>query len=163
MFCHRLSGDQPAETMAKHRELARLSSQGRHVVAANGGHWIQFDKPDLVATTIREIVERARDRKDVCSSDLLAATTWRPCDERRANSRCFAIVSAAINQLRRWQNIGNWRASHHRVATSSRPTAAIGSNSMSPTSWSPRFAKSWNARDSRTLHNRLAVELHLKK
>jgi len=54
------SGDQPPETMATHRELARLSSQGRHVVATNGGHWIQFDEPDLVVTTIREIVERAR-------------------------------------------------------------------------------------------------------
>jgi pimeloyl-ACP methyl ester carboxylesterase len=54
------SGDQPPETMAKHRELARLSTQGRHVVATNGGHWIQFDEPDLVVTTIREIVERAR-------------------------------------------------------------------------------------------------------
>jgi pimeloyl-ACP methyl ester carboxylesterase len=54
------SGDQPPETMAKHRELARLSSQGRHVVATKGGHWIQFDEPDLVVATIREIVERAR-------------------------------------------------------------------------------------------------------
>jgi pimeloyl-ACP methyl ester carboxylesterase len=54
------SGDQPPETMAQHRELARLSSQGRHVVATNGGPWIQFDEPDLVVTAIREIVERAR-------------------------------------------------------------------------------------------------------
>lgn len=54
------SGDQPPETMSQHRRLARLSSQGRHVVATNSGHWIQFDEPDLVVRTVREIVERAR-------------------------------------------------------------------------------------------------------
>jgi pimeloyl-ACP methyl ester carboxylesterase len=54
------SGDQPSETIAKHRQLARLSPQGRHLVAAESGHWIQFDEPDLVIKTIREIVDRTR-------------------------------------------------------------------------------------------------------
>jgi pimeloyl-ACP methyl ester carboxylesterase len=54
------SGDQAPETLAKHRELARLSLQGRHVVAAKSGHWIQFDEPALVVTAVREVVERAR-------------------------------------------------------------------------------------------------------
>ncbi len=50
------SGDQSSDTIAKHRQLARLSSQNRHIVAAKSGHWIQFDEPDLVVTTIRDIV-----------------------------------------------------------------------------------------------------------
>jgi len=54
------SGDQSADTIARHRQLARLSSQGRHVIAERSTHWIQFDEPDLVVTTIRAIVERAR-------------------------------------------------------------------------------------------------------
>lgn len=54
------SGDQSSDTIAKHRQLARLSSQSRHIVAAKSGHWIQFDEPDLVVTTIRDIVDRIR-------------------------------------------------------------------------------------------------------
>ena len=54
------SGDQPSETIAKHRELARLSSESRHLVAGRSGHWIQFDEPDLVVSVIRHIVEHAR-------------------------------------------------------------------------------------------------------
>jgi pimeloyl-ACP methyl ester carboxylesterase len=54
------AGDQPADTMARHRELARLSSRGRHLVASPSGHWIQFDRPDLVAATIRDVVDQAR-------------------------------------------------------------------------------------------------------
>ena len=54
------SGDQPADTIAKHRALARLSSQGDHVIAANSGHWIQFDEPDLVVKIIRDVVDRTR-------------------------------------------------------------------------------------------------------
>jgi len=50
------SGDQPADVLAAHRELARLSSIGRHIVAAETGHWIQFDAPDLVVGTIRDMV-----------------------------------------------------------------------------------------------------------
>jgi pimeloyl-ACP methyl ester carboxylesterase len=54
------SGDQPSETIARHRELARLSPQNRHVVATKSGHWIQFDEPELVVTTIRDMVDRFR-------------------------------------------------------------------------------------------------------
>jgi pimeloyl-ACP methyl ester carboxylesterase len=54
------SGDQPPDTIARHRQLAHLSSQSRHVIAAKSGHWIQFDEPDLVVATIREVVERVR-------------------------------------------------------------------------------------------------------
>jgi len=54
------SGDQPPETLEQHRELARLSSAGRHIVASRSGHWIQFDEPELVVHAIQEIVERVR-------------------------------------------------------------------------------------------------------
>jgi pimeloyl-ACP methyl ester carboxylesterase len=54
------SADQSAEVIARHQQLARLSSNGRHTVAARSGHWIQFDEPDLVVETIREIVDRTR-------------------------------------------------------------------------------------------------------
>jgi pimeloyl-ACP methyl ester carboxylesterase len=43
-----------------HEALAHLSSQGKHIVASNSGHWIQLDEPDLVIESIREVVESAR-------------------------------------------------------------------------------------------------------
>jgi pimeloyl-ACP methyl ester carboxylesterase len=46
--------------MEEHRDLARLSSKGRHIVASRSGHWIQFDEPELVVTAVREVVDQAR-------------------------------------------------------------------------------------------------------
>ena len=43
--------------MKEHESLARLSSQGKRVVASEGGHWIQLDEPDLVIESIRGVVE----------------------------------------------------------------------------------------------------------
>jgi pimeloyl-ACP methyl ester carboxylesterase len=54
------SGGQSPDTIDRHRALARLSSQGRHATAGKAGHWIQFDDPELVVTTIRGLVDRAR-------------------------------------------------------------------------------------------------------
>jgi pimeloyl-ACP methyl ester carboxylesterase len=54
------SGEQPAEVLDQHRQLARLSPQGRHIIAARSGHWIQFDEPELVVQTVRDLVDRAR-------------------------------------------------------------------------------------------------------
>jgi pimeloyl-ACP methyl ester carboxylesterase len=54
------SDGQPADVLAEHRRLARLSPYGRHVVAAASGHWIQFDDPDLVVNTIRHVVDQIR-------------------------------------------------------------------------------------------------------
>jgi pimeloyl-ACP methyl ester carboxylesterase len=56
------SADQPPDTLARHRQLARLSPRGRHVVAAKSGHWVQFDEPELVVGILREMVEGARQR-----------------------------------------------------------------------------------------------------
>jgi pimeloyl-ACP methyl ester carboxylesterase len=54
------SGDQPPETIEKHRALTRLSSDSRHIIATNSGHWIQFDEPGLVVGAVRDLVERVR-------------------------------------------------------------------------------------------------------
>ena len=49
------SGRLPPEQIDEHREFARLSSDGRHVVAAKSGHWIQFDEPEVVVDAIRDV------------------------------------------------------------------------------------------------------------
>ena len=54
------SGDQTPDTFEQHRRLALRSSRGRHIVATNSGHWIQFDEPDLVVTAIHDVVKCAR-------------------------------------------------------------------------------------------------------
>jgi pimeloyl-ACP methyl ester carboxylesterase len=57
------SGDQPAEQIAVHRNLAETSIAGRHVTAEHSAHWIQFDEPELVVGAIRDLIESARDRR----------------------------------------------------------------------------------------------------
>jgi pimeloyl-ACP methyl ester carboxylesterase len=54
------SGDQPTDVIDRHRQLAGLSQRGRHIVANTSGHWIQFDDPDLVVSTLREIIDGIR-------------------------------------------------------------------------------------------------------
>jgi pimeloyl-ACP methyl ester carboxylesterase len=54
------SGDQTPDVAASHQALARMSSRGRRVVAANSRHWVQFDEPELVIETIREVVSASR-------------------------------------------------------------------------------------------------------
>jgi pimeloyl-ACP methyl ester carboxylesterase len=49
------SGELPESRIDEHRDLARLSPAGRHVVAAGSGHWIQFDEPEVVVEAIREV------------------------------------------------------------------------------------------------------------
>jgi pimeloyl-ACP methyl ester carboxylesterase len=41
------------------RDLAQLSSRGRHVVASDSGHWIHLDHPELVTRAVREVVAAA--------------------------------------------------------------------------------------------------------
>jgi pimeloyl-ACP methyl ester carboxylesterase len=56
-----LSGEHHAAPYSDwQRDLARLSSSGRHVVASDSGHWIHLDHPDLVTGAIREVVTAAR-------------------------------------------------------------------------------------------------------
>ncbi len=37
-------------------ELAALSTQGKRIVAAGSGHYVQLDRPDLVIRAIEELV-----------------------------------------------------------------------------------------------------------
>jgi len=54
------SGELPPDRIEEHREFARLSPEGRHVVATRSDHWVQFDEPELVVDAIRTVVDRAR-------------------------------------------------------------------------------------------------------
>lgn len=47
----------PPAGLVEHEAVASLSSRGEHLVAAAGGHWVHFDDPELVASTIRRIVK----------------------------------------------------------------------------------------------------------
>jgi pimeloyl-ACP methyl ester carboxylesterase len=42
-------------------ELAQLSTRGSQVIAKNSGHYIQLDRPDLVISTVRDMVEQVRE------------------------------------------------------------------------------------------------------
>ena len=42
-------------------ELAGLSTVSTHIVAAHGGHYLQRDEPDLVASAIRDLMARIRE------------------------------------------------------------------------------------------------------
>jgi len=44
------------------RDLARLSSCGRHLVASDSGHWIHLDHPELVTQAFLEVVTAARSK-----------------------------------------------------------------------------------------------------
>jgi pimeloyl-ACP methyl ester carboxylesterase len=56
-----LSGDHHAAPhIDLQRDLAQLSSQGRHLVASDCGHWVHFDHPEVVTSAIRELVTAAR-------------------------------------------------------------------------------------------------------
>jgi pimeloyl-ACP methyl ester carboxylesterase len=56
-----LSGDYHAAPYTDwQRDLAQLSSCGRHVVASDSGHWIHLDHPELVTGAIRQVVATAR-------------------------------------------------------------------------------------------------------
>jgi pimeloyl-ACP methyl ester carboxylesterase len=41
-------------------ELAHLSTKGTQTIATHSGHYIQFDRPDVVVEAVRTIVEQAR-------------------------------------------------------------------------------------------------------
>ena len=49
----------PAE-LEEHAKLAQLSSSGRHLVAERSGHWIPFDRPDIVIEAVRSVVDQVR-------------------------------------------------------------------------------------------------------
>jgi len=55
-------------------ELTQLSSRGKHLVAKGSGHYVQVDRPDLVVSSIHDLVEKSRQQPVVtsplCSFDL---------------------------------------------------------------------------------------------
>jgi len=58
-----LSGDHHEAVYSDwQRDLARLSSRGRHLVASDSGHWIHLDHPELVTQVIFEVVTAARSK-----------------------------------------------------------------------------------------------------
>jgi pimeloyl-ACP methyl ester carboxylesterase len=59
----------PLEVVAQ-EGVARLSSRGKHLLAAKSGHWIHLDQPDLVVHAIHEVVEAVR------REERAAAVRW---------------------------------------------------------------------------------------
>lgn len=47
-----------------HAALAALSRHGRHVVAEGSGHWVQLDRPDAIALSLREVTMEASPPKE---------------------------------------------------------------------------------------------------
>lgn len=61
-----LSGSHhPEERWGEQQDLARLSSNSKHVVARESKHWVHLDEPELVVEAIREVVEAARKKTKV--------------------------------------------------------------------------------------------------
>jgi hypothetical protein len=44
----------------EHVALALLSNKGKHVIATRSGHHVQIEEPELVVTTIREVIASTR-------------------------------------------------------------------------------------------------------
>ena len=56
-----ISSTDPGDYRLRQQEaLAALSTRGRHVVAANSGHWVPLDEPAIVIDAIRDVVAAAR-------------------------------------------------------------------------------------------------------
>jgi pimeloyl-ACP methyl ester carboxylesterase len=52
-----ISSTDPGEYRLRQQDaLARLSTNGRHVVASNSGHWIPLEEPQLVIDSIRSVL-----------------------------------------------------------------------------------------------------------
>jgi pimeloyl-ACP methyl ester carboxylesterase len=49
---------QPPEILARHAAIANASLHGKHIMAGKSAHWIQFDQPELVVESVREIANR---------------------------------------------------------------------------------------------------------
>jgi pimeloyl-ACP methyl ester carboxylesterase len=43
-------------------QLARMSPDGRRVVATAAGHWVPLDEPEVVVSAIRDVVDQVRAR-----------------------------------------------------------------------------------------------------
>ncbi len=56
-----ISSTNPGEYRLRQQDaLAAMSTRGRHVIAAQSGHWIPLDEPQVVIDAITEVVTQAR-------------------------------------------------------------------------------------------------------
>ena len=53
------AGERRPRWLAADAALARASSNGRHIIAPYGGHWVHLDHPELVIQAIRDVVGAA--------------------------------------------------------------------------------------------------------
>ena len=54
------AGDATTAKTMEQEAVARLSSNGKIIVAPNSGHWIQLDQPQVVIDAIREVLQSVR-------------------------------------------------------------------------------------------------------
>ncbi len=89
----------PGEDVALRQDgqdkVAHLSTNSAHAIAERSGHFIQIEAPDLVVTSVRQVVEAARTRGRVDAKALepflkegVPEGTW------RLTTRPHAIASA---------------------------------------------------------------------
>jgi pimeloyl-ACP methyl ester carboxylesterase len=67
------AGERQARWLAADAALAGMSSNGRHVIAPHGGHWVHLDHPELVIAAIRDVVDAISTR---------TRTDPRPCTDQ---------------------------------------------------------------------------------
>jgi pimeloyl-ACP methyl ester carboxylesterase len=46
--------------LAEREEWVTASTQGRHIQVEGTGHWLQLERPELVAAVVREVLTRVR-------------------------------------------------------------------------------------------------------
>jgi pimeloyl-ACP methyl ester carboxylesterase len=51
---------QPAQEIANHRRMAHAALRGQHTIAPDSGHWVLFDRPDLIVDAVRGLVRGGR-------------------------------------------------------------------------------------------------------
>jgi pimeloyl-ACP methyl ester carboxylesterase len=56
-------------TLQLHRDLLRMSARSRHQIVEGTGHFIQVERPDVVAAAIREVVDWSRAAESVNRSE----------------------------------------------------------------------------------------------
>lgn len=51
------------------KRLTRLSTRGTHLIVEKSGHYVQYDRPDVVVNTIRQVINEIRSRRDFALPD----------------------------------------------------------------------------------------------
>jgi pimeloyl-ACP methyl ester carboxylesterase len=80
--------------MAYQRELASISAQGKHIIAVGSGHLIQFERPELVVQTIKDML-RAEESKDVHESSIVL----QPLQSQELNLQCSQLKEDSLYLL----------------------------------------------------------------